>query len=256
MISVSHSHQNLYIIFINLQYKNTDKDKHTKQGNEQLTKKNRKQYLRTYSIYIGVQPFWTLVISSSQSLVSSSASFSWRGKKNKKLEKYWQSSRPLQINTIFSLTLWSRLFSSDCTFSCSRRSWAWSAETSALYFDRTSAISSFALRVKNECQLLVVLQDISTIVMTDQCFLLGNFLLSVGFKCLVALFLLFDSCQIVLSTSFQSLFILEKRHKENYPSNHYNFCERLFAFVVYYRKVFVCQPFCNPRQHPCTFPAS
>lgn len=40
------------------------------------------------------------------------------------------------------------------------------------------------------------------------CPLQANFLLCVGFKCLVALLLLFDSCQIVLGASFQSLFIL------------------------------------------------
>lgn len=41
--------------------------------------------------------------------------------------------------------------------------------------------------------------------------LLANFLLSMGFKGLVALLLLFDPGQIVLSASFQCLLILRKK---------------------------------------------
>lgn len=47
-------------------------------------------------------------------------------------------------------------------------------------------------------------------------FLLANLLLSVDFECLVTLLLLFDPCQVVLSTSFQRLFILWKSHTKQF----------------------------------------
>lgn len=152
-------------------------------------------------------------------------------KKNKgKLRKhvYLASKTSVYTHIIYftsSLTFWSRLFSSDCTFSCSRFNWAWSADTSDLFLDRTSAISAFALQMNNTCQSDTIPLAIYTINTEESGFLLGNFLLSVGFQGLVTLLLLFDPHQIVLSTSFQSLFILgERAQKTIYQSSCHGFC--------------------------------
>lgn len=103
------------------------------------------------------------------------------------------------------LTFWSRLFSRDCAFSCSRRSCAWSADSSALFLDRTSAISSFALKRKDvrppQGSRITVMRPII-------CYLLCNFFLRMGLQGLVALLLLFNPGQIVLGTSFQRFFVL------------------------------------------------
>lgn len=121
------------------------------------------------------------------------------------------------------LTFWSRLFSSDWAFSCSLRSWAWSAATSDFSLERTSAISPFALRIRGSqpsepTQSPATKQFCNYFAQSIVWVLQANFLLCMGFQGMVALLLLLDPSQIILSTFLQHLFILSGTHIYNQRS--------------------------------------
>lgn len=151
-----------------------------------------------------------MLISSSHSLVSSSASFTCKTKINMKIIFYVLSSIYLQIThhlihspsgpgsspvTAPSFAPAAAGLEVQIPPTCS-----WTAPQRSLHL--------LWRRTTNGQSDISVSIAFYTIITAESGFLLANFLLSVGFEGLVALLLLLDPCQIVLSASFQSPFIL------------------------------------------------
>lgn len=168
--------------------------------------RQQSEVVKISSMYTGAQPLCTLLISSSQSFVSSSASFFW--KKGKILINAYDrfrwytscwialcppsgpgSSPATPPATAPVAAAPAERTSLPCSWPAPQRSlrWPW---TCTVYISNSQHEASRPLpRTRNE-------------------FSLFNFLFSVHFEGLVALLLLLDPGQIVLSTSFQSLFVL------------------------------------------------
>lgn len=164
--------------------------------------RQQSKVVKISSIYKGAQPLWTLLISSSQSLVSSSASFFW--KKGKKylltrmpasndipcagspfahllVQAFLQRLHPQLLPSQLHLQSWHLCLLlgphfSDLSVGPKHKPWKSVTHNTGLW---------------DQCHVRVMFQ-----------FSLFNFLFGVHFEGLVALLLLLDPGQIVLSASF------------------------------------------------------